>query len=237
MESNSHDMLRIVSIMSVPRVGWNEHWGCHWAAIQPFGFHNRIGYGCWWDHTMSNLMEDEIGAGADWILTLDYDSMFTVEHVNDMLHRFGQNPHMDALAALQPKRDDGEVLTTFDGSPNVASSGEAVRAATAHFGMTLFRADAIKRMPKPWFLHTPDKDGSYRTLGRIDPDMYFWRKWRECGNTLYVDPFVRIGHLELRVSQLVRGEDGHLRTQHFPVAEWRNAQNKRLDSLVCEVAA
>lgn len=234
---NQDNMLRIASIMSVPRVGFNEHWGCVWAALSPFRLaNNRIGYGCWWDHTLSNLIEEELEGGVDWILTIDFDSMFTVEHVNNLFHRFGQNPHMDALAAMQPKRDDGQVLATFNGERKVQSAGEAVQAATAHFGLTLFRAEAFARMPKPWFLHQPDADGSYRSLGRIDPDVYFWRKWNECGNTIYVDPFNCIGHLELRVSQLVP-VDGHLQTQHFPVAEWRNAQNARIAAKLQEVAA
>ena len=31
---------------------------------------------------------------------------------------------------------------------------------------------------------------------RIDPDVWFWHKWREAGNTVYIHPKVMVGHME-----------------------------------------
>ena len=86
-------------------------------------------------------------------------------------------------------------------------------------------------MPKPWFLHTPDPKGSYRSKARLDPDMYFWKKWGEAGNTLYVDPHVRVGHLQPMVAELY-DDEGHLRTRHVHFMDWR----KRINSVKTETA-
>jgi hypothetical protein len=219
--------LQIVSVMSVPMCGWNPHWVCHTTALAPFGLADQvIMYGAWWDHGVSNAFEDLIDRGnVDWILAIDYDSMFTAQDVSNLINRFGQNSHMDALAAIQPRRGSEETPIMTIGQNTVFEfTDEAVKCDTAHFGLTLFRVDALAKMPKPWFLHTPDPNGSYRSKSRLDPDMYFWRKWADTGNTLYVDPHVRIGHLQPMVAELYL-DDGHLRTRHVHVIDWRKRAN------------
>lgn len=219
--------IQIVSVMSVPMCGWNPHWGCHTTALAPFGLADQvIMYGAWWDHGMSNAFEDLVDRGnVDWILAMDYDSMFTARDVSSLFERFGANAHIDALAAIQPRRGSEETpIMTIGQNTEFAFGGDAVKCDTAHFGLTLFRVDALAKMPKPWFVHTPDPNGSYRTKSRLDPDMYFWRKWAETGNTLYVDPHIRIGHLQPMVAELY-DDDGHLRTRHVHVIDWRKRAN------------
>jgi hypothetical protein len=221
--------LKIVSVMSIPRVGWNDHWGCHWRALKSLNLYDqKIGFGAWWEHSLSNLMEDSIDEGADWLLTMDYDTMFTAEHVSRLFQRLGENSHMDCVAAMQPKRGaSGAVLMTPESGVNeFQMNGEAIKAVTAHFGLTVFRVESLQKMSKPWFLHEPNNEGSYRNNDRIDPDMYFWRKWRDTGNTLYVDPTVMVGHLEVRVAELVL--DGtKLVTEFADVMEWRKNTNRQ----------
>lgn len=231
-----NDKLKIVSVMSVPMCGWNPHWGCHLAATRPFEFADEIvAFGCWWDHSISNSIEDVLDQGADWILTMDYDSMFTADHLSALMKRFGDNPHIDALAPIQPRRgDDPTPLMTRGSETSVSFGSEPIEADTAHFGLTLFRAESFAKMSKPWFLHEPDKNGSYRSKSRTDPDIYFWRKWKDSGNTLFVDPLVSIGHLQPMVAEMVRDDsDGFLKTQYIHFMEWR----KRSFRVVEEVAA
>ncbi len=68
-------------------------------------------------------------------------------------------------------------------------------AKTAHFGCTLLRVEAIKRLPKPWFSHIPNKDNRWGE-GRVDEDINFWHKWKDAGNTLFMANHVPIGHLQ-----------------------------------------
>lgn len=222
------DNVQIVSVMSVPMCGWNPHWGCHMTALAPMGLAEQvITFGAWWDHGMSNAFEDVLQRGAQWILAIDYDSMFTVEHVSMLFDRFGQNPHIDALAAIQPRRGSEETpLISVGSQTEVNFTEDALEVSTAHFGLTLLRAEALARVPKPWFLNLPDKNGSYKTLERVDADMYFWRKWKEAGNTIYVDPHIRIGHLQPMVAEMVREPDGHLRTRHVHFMDYRKRANR-----------
>ena len=222
--------LRIVSVMSVPMCGWNPHWECHHAALRPLGLVKQITtYGAWWDHGICNAFEDilDYQVPVDWVLTMDYDSMFTADQVSRLCRTFGENPHIDALSCLQPRRggfneEETPLMTVEAKSDTVIEfTDQPIKAATAHFGLTLFRVESIRKMPRPMMIHRPDPNGSYRTKARLDPDMYFWHKWNECGNTLYVDPLVSIGHLQAMVAELLPDDDGHLRTKHCHVMDWR----------------
>jgi hypothetical protein len=90
------------------------------------------------------------------------------------------------------------------------------KAATAHFGMTLLRADKFAKLPKPWFADVPDGNGGWGE-GRTDADVAFWRKWEAAGNTLHIANRVTIGHMEL----MVRWPGHDLRAVHQSVADWR----------------
>jgi hypothetical protein len=218
--SEEYEDIKIVALMSVPTVGWNHHWGQVYGALQPFKIPLRLGFGAFWHQTMSNLLEDCIDDGIDWALTLDFDSMFRAEHVDQLIGHFGTRPDIDAIAALQCKRSTDEVpLMTAEGMTQIELTDEPAKVSTAHFGLTLIRLDALKKMPKPWFLGTPDPEGSYRTDRRLDPDIAFWHKWRETGNSLYVDLKCSIGHLQPLVSEF--GPDGKAR--HVHIVQWRKA--------------
>jgi hypothetical protein len=157
-------------------------------------------------------------------LACDYDSMMTARHVGQLIERFGRNPHMDALAALQCKRSTDEVpLLTVEGATRITVAAEPIKVDTAHFGMTLIRAASLARVPRPWFEGRADPDGSYRTLGRTDPDIAFWHGWRAAGNTLYVDPLCSIGHLQPMVAEF----DEHYKPRHVHVVDWRQKHARR----------
>jgi hypothetical protein len=225
--------------MSVPMCGWNPHWGCTADALSALNIPIRLAYGAYWHQTMSNLLEDCIDGGLDWVVTLDYDSVFSPEQLNSLIGRFGSRSDVDALAALQCKRSTDEVplMTTFGkreleiattthtcrtcGTQSTMQR-DLIRADTAHFGLTLIRLDALKRVPKPWMVGKPDANGSYRTLGRTDPDIAFWREWEKAGNTLYVDPDVAIGHLQPMVAEY----DSNFNVIHSHVIDWRQ-RNRR----------
>lgn len=215
---NEYADIKICAIMSVPMCGWNPHWGCVSETLRPFGIPIRLGFGAFWGNMISNMLEDLIADGIDWALTFDYDSITTPENLSDLISRFGRRGDIDALAALQCKRSTEELpLMTFNGQHEVEVTDEPIRADTAHFGMTLIRLDALKEVPKPWFLGLPDNNGSYKTMGRVDSDIYFWNKWKAFNKTLYVDPNVSIGHLQPLVSEY----DENLKPVHTHYVNWR----------------
>jgi hypothetical protein len=147
---------------------------------------------------------------AEYLLTIDYDTFFTradVEHLFAMALTF----QCDALTGIQTKREDGRPMLTLKGTlddppeNNVTQVprewfGEPVQEVdTAHFGLTVISTAALKRAKKPWFWSKPAPDGSWND-GRIDPDIFFWRNWRDSGNRLYVTPRVVLGHGEYVVT-------------------------------------
>ncbi|KKL72575.1 hypothetical protein LCGC14_2083580, partial [marine sediment metagenome] len=69
-------------------------------------------------------------------------------------------------------------------------------AQTGHFGLTLIRTSALKRLKKPWFHSIPDENGSWGT-GRQDADIFFWNNFKKSGCTMMLAPKVKIGHLQL----------------------------------------
>ena len=57
------------------------------------------------------------------------------------------------------------------------------------------RADALRKLPRPWMTATPNKDGRWAE-GKVQADITFWRQWQEAGNGIYLANRVVVGHME-----------------------------------------
>lgn len=200
--------VRIAGLMSVPRLGFTDFQHCSQIAARQIGIPVHMYRGVFWEHRIQAGMEALIKEGVEWILCLDYDTLFTVAQLNELIRRFASNPHIDALAAMQVMRGAPEPVMLGAPRDNSGSFGDdeirkmtieensILNAKAAHFGLTLIRAEAIKRMPKPWFHGIPNEHGEWDD-GRTDPDIFFWRNFAECGGTIAIDTSIRVGHLEL----------------------------------------
>lgn len=208
--------IKICAVTSIPRIGWNDHWGCIVDALRPFKMPIRRFTGAYWGQCMQNVLEQCVEDKLDWVLTLDYDTMFTARDVDRLLGYMGQNPEIDAIAALQCRRGSEFPLITIKGQKHAEYTGAPIRVDTAHFGLTLLRLDALSGIPKPWFMHKPGPDGTWTHDDRMDDDIWFWHQWREHGRKLFVAPDVRVGHLELMVAEF----DENLQQRHVHVRDW-----------------
>jgi hypothetical protein len=143
--------------------------------------------------------------------------------LDKMIGRFGSRPDIDALAGMEAKRtaDEDVPLMQVGTKTEIEITDEPIQVDTAHFGLTLIRVSSLLKVPMPWFLHLPNKMGSYRDLKRTDADIYFWQKWKDAGNTLYVDT-MGIGHLQPMVSEF--SSEGQIR--HVHLKDWRNRHRK-----------
>ncbi len=200
--------LNIGCAMSTPRLGFQDNFFGWATALMPYGIRPTRYEGCFWgqclERTMMNLVEQH-----DWILTLDYDTICTRETVGIMLRLAHEHPEADAIAALQMARgrDSSKPLLVIrnpEGQPVTNVPVEdfmkpLIKVETAHFGLTLIRAEKIKAMTHPWFWEKPDPNGTWET-GRIDADIHFWHKWRDAGNSCYVANRAVIGHAELMLT-------------------------------------
>ena len=235
--------VKVCAVMSIPRVGWNDAWGQVLESLAPLRIPVRRFTGAFWGQCMQRAFNDCISDGVDWILTIDYDSMFTAQHVDQLLGTLGNHPEIDALAAMQARRgQDYPLMTTKIMEKKMVKCGQCgteteatyaeidsnpIRVVTAHFGLTLIRVENLMQVPKPWFYGQPDSNCEWDMGGdKLDDDIWFWHQWKRAGKTVYVDPNCRIGHLQLMVSEY--GADMQIR--HSYVTEWREGNVEKKET-------
>lgn len=219
----------VAAVMSVPRLGFQDNFFCAMGVLPKFGISLAKTTGAFWGQCLTRAMEEAIAGGADWILTLDYDSVFTEEHVELLLSVAQRHPEADAIAPIQAHRSEPTPLMTIrgeDGRPlrridADLFSPELTKVNTAHFGLTLIRVSSLMKLPRPWFIGIPANDGTWSDEGKIDDDVNFWKQWEETGLTLYQANRVAIGHLEMMIRW--PGKDFNAFHQH-PSDFWRTGK-------------
>ena len=223
----------IGAAMSVPRLGFMDNFFCAMESLPPLRIGIRRGTGAYWGQCLERTFDSWLDAGVDYILAIDYDTVFTRQHVETLIGLALDHPEADAIAPLQAARHDPFPLLTVKGPdgknvgelPEGFFSSPLAKVATAHFGLTLLKADAIRRLPRPLFIGQPDADGQWGE-GRIDDDVYFWKQWEKHGNTLFVAHEVAVGHLEMMIrwpGQDLRAIHQHpndYRTDGMPKESW-----------------
>jgi hypothetical protein len=215
---------KVSALLSRPRFGLNVFWDCASQALSPWGIPLQSFYGVFWGQCMQKGMEDAINEGVDWMLCLDYDTMFTSKHVQQLIDAMGNNPEVDAVAALQVRRGRPlPLLVRQDGA--IPLTGGLVPADTAHFGLTLIRVSSLMKMAKPWFWSTPTPAGDWGE-GRLDDDIFFWGHFRDSGNKLFVHTGCKIGHVE----EMVAHYDADGKVQHTYISEWRKKNGHQIES-------
>ena len=216
--------------MSMPRLAFTDNYFCTFSAFAPHGINVAKGTGAFWDQTLSKLLTDLSSeeSGNEFIVTVDYDSVYEPDCLTRLMAAMLISG-VDAIAPLQMKRDDKVLMFCPDGAKpvngmiNVNLPAEwwekpAQPVESAHFGLTILRCAALRRMPKPWLVGYPGKDGDWGS-DRVDADMAFWKSWRNAGNTIAVCPQVAIGHAEL----VITWPDQRLKAIHqYPSHYWAN---------------
>lgn len=194
---------KVTMCLSLPRVTWTANFSCVVKVAEALGI--RLGYGtsAYWSASLEYAMAKELlhEKAFEFILTVDNDSVFGIEEVLYLYALIKSHPEIDAIAALEMKREESSPLLAIrkpDGTIppefNVSAlDRELVRVAWAHFGLTLIRTSALRDIPRPWFLRLPKDDGSGEST---DDDMYFWKNWEDRGKSLYVAAQNPIGHIQ-----------------------------------------
>ena len=185
-------------------------------ALRSLGIGLVTSQGVFYGQCMQRMFEDVQRIGADIILTIDGDSVFTADHVKRLLNIMVQEDKIDALASLQLRRGKADVLGFHQDKTSIEWSGYPVEVTSAHFGLTAIRVDKLMAVKKPWFFSQPDENGEWET-DRMDDDIWFWNQWKEAGNSLYLDAGCRIGHLE----EMVASFDENLNPIHVYPGDWQ----------------
>ncbi len=198
----------VMAIMSVPRVGFIDNMMHTFRALPLLGIPLMKASGVFWGQCMESMMQNCLDSGTKYILSIDYDTLYTKEDVIALYDLMESNPEVDALCPVQMKRESTTALFTLR-----SKAGEIVDKVcveefrkpiipinSGHFGLTMIRVDSLKsKMKKPWFRHVPDTDGHWGE-GRIDEDCSFWANLHANGGQLYQANHVMVGHMELLVS-------------------------------------
>jgi hypothetical protein len=191
--------VKLVGIASVPRFGPTMHSMVCAQALASAGIPVHYSNSPFWSHGMDELLTFALNSGADYVMTIDYDSMFAKTHVDHMLSTISHNPDIDAVCPLQAKRFTNAVMGMGVEGAEIDSRG-LLKAESAHFGLTVFSIAALGRTPRPWFHSRPAFNGTWKGEGKIDDDMFFWAQWKNGGNNVYIDHRISIGHMEELVS-------------------------------------
>lgn len=202
-----HQLTNVEALVSMPRLAWTENMFCAIGALIPLKINITKHTGAFWGQCLSRLLVEAIRKPhCEWVLTMDYDTIFSKEDVVS-LYRLATSKNLDAVAAMQIGRERQTVLITCeDAEGNARTSltleevnAPAIEVATAHFGLTLIRAEALRNLPKPWFHGQPAADGSWGD-GRVDDDIQFWRQWKRAGYKVWQANRVKIGHMQVMIS-------------------------------------
>lgn len=185
-------------------------------ALRSLGIGLITSQGVFYGQCMQRMFEDVQEIGADIILTIDGDSIFTADHVKRLLNIMVQEETIDALASLQLRRGKADVLGFHEGKTSIEWSGYPIEVTSAHFGLTALRVSKLPAVKKPWFCSQPDADGRWES-NRIDCDIWFWNQWKNAGNNLFLDAGCRIGHLE----EMVATFDENLNPIHVYPNDWQ----------------
>lgn len=203
-QTGNKALYAVAAVTTVPRLGFQAH-----SQVMERGFaepripilRTRTAF---WEHGIQQGIDGLIKSGADYVITVDYDSIFTSEDVNELLRLIVRYPDADAIAGWQCSRWRKDTLLagvrTQHGWGGTVTSDQIKNTDLTPvdntvFGLTIIKTSAILKMKKPWFQNLPNADGDWEE-GKFDADSYFWHKFREAGNTIYMANKVWIGHLQ-----------------------------------------
>ena len=206
---------KIAAVYSVPRLCFTDNMMCAISVFPALGISIRKDSGAYWEQSLSRCLELELAEGADWIITVDYDSIFNADDVKYLLSLAIDND-LDAVFPVQAKRDSDEQLCTIrnDVDPTEHLTG----ALSGHFGLTVIKADSLRKMKKPWLWSIPNQvTGTWDKGEKIDADIAFWLRANEEGWKVRLAHRCRIGHMEQVISYY--GKDG--KTLHYSMDKWQ----------------
>ena len=217
---------KVDAVISVPRLGFNDAWGCINEVFGSLDITMRKITGAYWDQCLEEVWDEVLQGDADFLVCVDYDSIFMRQDVEELIYQMRTHPEIDAIAAMQAGRGYELPLFTVRGKgrkgKNVCRlssdkfADDLLKIGTAHFGLTIIRASSLRSCPPPWIVGIPNKDGRW-AKGKTDPDIAFWMNWLNAGKTVYMANRVVAGHLELMIKW--PGKD--LKVIDQDVRDWR----------------
>jgi len=218
-------IIKIAAVMSMPRLAFTDNLYSAVRSLIPLGITLEKGTGVFWGQILTRLMAKHLNDGTEYIIAIDYDTYFTKNQVIRLIQLMQENPNADVILPLQIKREcDSPLIGKFDEQkrplikiPIEEFKTELLPISSGHFGLTIFRVSALKKLKKPWFMPVPDKDLGWDD-GRLDEDIYFWKNFSESGLQAYLAPKIGLAHLQLMATVPGKLENG-FKPEHYYITE------------------
>lgn len=194
----------IEALISLPRLAFTENWYTSFQSLPPLGIRMSRYTGAFWEQGISRMLYPIIEKGeADYVLTVDYDSVFTAEQVLELIELMEENPQAAAIFPMQSRRDRRHPIIGMqdkDGKwraevPVSEFSTDLTPAVFGHFGLTMLRCSVLRDIAHPWLWGRPNAEGRWDE-GKVDADIAFWMKLKDTGHAVYQANGVRILHGE-----------------------------------------
>jgi hypothetical protein len=196
--SSERKITGVAGCVSVPRYG-PTMLARYTNQLGQLGIPYYVGQGAYWHEILCELIEKRLDEGCEYLLTTDYDSHWSPADLRELYRLMKAFPEADAICPVQQHRGRQSVLVGVlrDGKPvGEMRASEFDRSltkiTTGHFGLTLFRADKLRALPRPWMVPSPNDQGRWDK--GTQADIQFWLDWEKAGNTLYLANRVPIGH-------------------------------------------
>jgi len=193
---------RVLGALSVPRLGFMDPMFLSMQLVQ-MGVEMRKHSGAFWEQSLSMMLYQAVDEGFDYVLTIDYDSVFLPIDVYHMMKMLKARPDLGAIFPVQYRREADQLLVGLPGTDGAVTSEnfseQLVPATMGHFGLTLIRVAALKDMPHPWLRSQPNAEGKW-DVGKIDADITFWNGMRSAGWGIACASRVVIGHIQQMIT-------------------------------------
>lgn len=211
--------VKVVGIMSTPRLGFTDNFFCCSQALSPHGITIVKHTGAYFGQCLTRSLEQVMNE-YDVALCIDYDTVFTAKTVEALITLLYWSGY-DAVAPLQTKRESSAVMFALPGVSHEEKTSvggdffdKVVQPVdTAHFGLTPIKTEALRRMEKPWMVAQPSDSGDWNG-GHVDEDIVFWRQFQKAGNKLGCATQISVGHAELMITWPSREADDGKVQQH-----------------------
>jgi len=182
-------LINCTVVLNIPRLVFASNMNCIFNALSNCGFKLLTAQGVFWEQVLSNGVKHAKDK-SEYLLFVDYDSIFTLNHVVELFKAMIANPDFDIIVPLQPSRHNHAPLCY---NKDTDYESEFAPVKLAHFGLTLIKSEVFNKMSKPWFLGVPNANGEWDD-GKIDPDIYFWNKAAEHNIKVMQANKICIGH-------------------------------------------
>lgn len=187
----------VTLVLNQPRLAFTGHEERLLALAQKLNFNVQRCSGAFWDRDMTCATGTAIDAtNPDFLFYSDYDSIFEPDEILKLLDTINSDPTMAAIGVVQPSRHDDRPLVHQN---DYDYSTPLTKVKFSHFGATIIRREVFDELQQPWFWSIPGKnvDGSWdwRSWGRTDADITFWRHLHLMGFNVYQHNEINIGHI------------------------------------------